>query len=85
MKGKGMKRRSTKVAVIGDDMLREYDFTGAKPNRFAQKAAHNRGLITLDPDVRRYFTNSRAVNSALRALISAIPSKQPRRRATVSA
>jgi hypothetical protein len=32
--------------------------------------------VLLDPDVSKYFPNSEAVNSALRALISLIPKKQ---------
>ncbi len=31
------------------------------------------GAVMLDPDVREYFPNSEAVNSALRRLISQIP------------
>ena len=55
------------------EMLPEYhfDYTKAKPNRFAKKP---RITVTLDPDVAKVFTTSRAVNRALRAIISAIPS-----------
>lgn len=37
------------------------------------------GAVMLEPDVRKYFSNSESVNKALRSLISIIPSK---RRAT---
>ncbi len=33
------------------------------------------GAIWLDPDVRKYFPNSTAVNKALRGLISLLPKK----------
>ncbi|MBM4056317.1 MAG: hypothetical protein FJ264_16930 [Planctomycetes bacterium] len=32
------------------------------------------GAVMLEPDVRKYFSNSEAVNKALRSLISIIPS-----------
>jgi len=34
------------------------------------------GAVMLEPDVRKYFTNSEAVNKALRSLIAIIPSKK---------
>ncbi len=33
------------------------------------------GAVMLEPDVRRYFSNSDAVNTALRSLIALIPAK----------
>ena len=35
------------------------------------------GAVMLDPEVRRYFPDSEAVNNALRMLISLIPREQP--------
>ena len=34
------------------------------------------GAVMLEPDVRKYFSNSESVNKALRSLISIIPSKR---------
>ena len=34
------------------------------------------GAVLLEPDVRKYFTNSEAVNKALRSLIAIIPIKK---------
>ncbi len=34
------------------------------------------GAVLLAPDVRKYFTNSEAVNNALRSLIAIIPKKR---------
>ncbi len=41
------------------------------------------GAVLLEPDVREYFPNSEAVNTALRALIALIPGQptQPKRNA----
>jgi hypothetical protein len=58
-----------------DDLLPEYDFdySKARPNRFANQTQKFPVTVTLDPDVAEVFTTSEAVNHALRALISAIP------------
>jgi hypothetical protein len=37
------------------------------------------GTVTLDPDVREYFPNAEAVNTALRTLIQLVPPKKPKR------
>ena len=34
-----------------------------------------KGAVILDPDVREYFPDAKAVNAALRSLIALIPSK----------
>lgn len=34
------------------------------------------GSVMLEPDVRKYFSNSESVNKALRSLIAIIPSKK---------
>ena len=39
------------------------------------------GAVMLEPDVREYFPNSGAVNSALRSLIALIPGKPAKRKA----
>lgn len=38
------------------------------------------GAVMLEPDVRQYFPNSEAVNTALRSLIALIPAKSARRK-----
>ena len=35
------------------------------------------GSVVLEPDVRKYFPNSKAVNRALRTLIELIPENRP--------
>ena len=38
------------------------------------------GAVMLEPDIRKFFPNSEAVNKALRSLISLIPDKATRRK-----
>ena len=59
----------------GDDMRAEYkfDYSKAKPNRFASRADKSRLVVALDPDVSEVFTTPEAVNKVLRALIDAMP------------
>jgi hypothetical protein len=49
-------------------MLREYDFSRARPNKYAARYASNTLVVTLDPDVAAVFPGAREVNEALRAL-----------------
>jgi hypothetical protein len=50
-----------------------FDYTKAQPNRFAGRRSKAQVVVLLDPDVARVFTSPAAVNTALRALLSAIP------------
>jgi uncharacterized protein (DUF4415 family) len=58
-----------------DDLLPEYnfDYTKARPNRFAKQTNKSSITVTLDADVAKVFKTSEDVNNALRALLSAIP------------
>ena len=66
-----MKKTSAKVA---EDLRPEYnlDYSKSSPNRFAGRMA-DRVVVLLDPDISEVFTTPEAVNTALRALISAMP------------
>jgi len=57
---------------LEDNMLPEYefDYSKAKKNRFA-KDYHV--AVTLDSDVAGFFRDSKSVNKALRAILTAIP------------
>jgi hypothetical protein len=71
-----MKKTSNKVrGKRTEDMQAEYDFdySKAKPNRFASRIAKDRTVVLLDPEVSKVFTDSESVNAALRALIAALP------------
>ena len=51
----------------------EFDYSKAKPNRFASRTDKSRVLVALDPDVSAVFRTPEAVNKVLRALIDAMP------------
>jgi hypothetical protein len=52
----------------------KFDYAQAQPNRFAGRRGKRQVVVLLDPDVARVFTDPAAVNTALRAILSAIPS-----------
>jgi hypothetical protein len=56
-------------------MAKEYrfDYSKAKPNRFASRMKDAPLVAVIDPDVSKVFRTSEEVNNALRALISAMP------------
>lgn len=58
-----------------------FDYSRAKPNRFAGRLEQDALVVVLDPDVAEVFTTPEAVNTALRALITAMPIK-PKRKST---
>ncbi len=67
------KARQT-VARAGD-LKQEYvfDYSKAKPNRFAMPASRGAVTVELDPDVAAVFRDAGAVNSVLRALLETMP------------
>jgi len=64
-----------KSPVLPDKMRREYrfDYTKAKPNRFAAQMGAGTIAVVLDPDVAAVFQSSESVNALLRSVISALP------------
>lgn len=61
--------------TMSDDLLPEYDFdySQARPNRFAEQFTQGSVAVVLDPDVAEVFTTPEAVNRVLRALITTMP------------
>ena len=59
----------------GDELPEEiqFDYSKAKPNRFAERLKDRQILIALDPDVAAVFGDAEAVNRVLRALIETMP------------
>ena len=51
----------------------QFDYTKAKPNRFAERLKDQQILVALDPDVAAVFGNAETVNRVLRALIETMP------------
>lgn len=62
-----------------DDILPEYDFSGAVRNKYASRYAVGSAVVVLDPDVAAAFPNSREANEALRALAGIIKKHGTRR------
>jgi hypothetical protein len=50
-----------------------FDYAHSKPNRFAAKMSEGAVAVVLEPDVAAVFKSSRAVNTLLRSVISAMP------------
>jgi hypothetical protein len=67
-------------AKRADEMRPEYDFnySRAKPNRFAGRIAKDQTVVLLDPELSKVFPDSESVNTALRAIIAALPRKDRR-------
>jgi hypothetical protein len=74
MKKRSESARSRRPARVAEnEILPEYSLRGAKANPYAARLKGAVIAVTLDPDVAEAFPNSRAVNRALRALITAKP------------
>ncbi|MCI5212121.1 MAG: hypothetical protein D3910_25830 [Candidatus Electrothrix sp. ATG2] len=58
-----------------DDLKPEYnfDYSKARPNRFAERVTEDNVVIVLDPDVAQVFSSAKDVNTVLRALIQNMP------------
>jgi hypothetical protein len=50
-----------------------FDYSKAKPNRFADRAKEGYRTVLLDPDIAAVFTTNESVNAVLRALINTMP------------
>ena len=73
---KSTSKLKSKPLVEVKDVRREYkfDYSNALPNRFAGRSSRNSVIVLLDADVAKVFKTPEAVNSALRAIVTAIPS-----------
>ncbi len=73
---KTMKARNDEVVREADELRKHYsfDYSKAKPNRFAHRFSEESIVVVLDPDVAAVFTTSEAANQALRVLITALGS-----------
>lgn len=70
-----MKNADNPKNELKDEMLQEYrfDYSKAKPNRFADALVNGQLMVVLEPDVAAVFKSSEAVNAVLRALIETMP------------
>jgi hypothetical protein len=77
---KRIKARKVTARQVGvDEVLPEYDFSRARPNKYAARYAKGSIVVTLDPDVAAVFPGARQANDALRALAGVIRSHKTRR------
>jgi hypothetical protein len=67
-----MKKDGFEDQVDADEILPEYDFSGARPNKYASRYAAGSNVVVLDPDVAAVFPSAGEVNEALRALAGII-------------
>lgn len=72
-----MKKTHTakQATQAGHNLLPEYrfDYSKAKPNRFAAGFQRGSRAVVLDPDVAAVFSTPESVNAVLRALIETMP------------
>lgn len=65
-----------------DEMLPEYDFSRARPNKYAARYTAGSVVVVLEPDVAAIFPSAGEVNEALRALAGIMQKHRPRRAAS---
>jgi hypothetical protein len=63
-----------------DDLLPEYDFSGAVRGKHYERYQQGTNVILLDPDVAQAFKDSESVNRALRLLLNLAKQEVPQRR-----
>jgi len=51
-------------------MKKEYDFSKGVRGKYAGRIENGSNLVLLEPEVAKYFPSSKAVNRALKSLIS---------------
>jgi hypothetical protein len=62
----------------GDEMRVQYDFSKGVRGKYSKEYAKGTNIIVLDPDLRRFFPDSKSVNEALR-VIARIAAKRTRK------
>jgi hypothetical protein len=81
-----MKKSLNKAEVVNqidaDEILPEYDFSRASPNKFASRYTKGSAVVVLEPDVAAAFPSSGEANEALRALAGIIQKHRSRRPAS---
>lgn len=66
-------RKKSKIERDSTRAQYRFDYSKAKPNRFAAKMSKCTVAVVLEPDVAAVFKSSEAVNVFLRSVISALP------------
>ena len=70
-------RNEMTLRKVSETLRPEYrfDYTKARPNRFAERGVSKSVVVLLDPDVAKVFKSAESVNSVLRAILAAVPLK----------
>ena len=77
---KKVKRSEKALSQIDpDEILPEYDFSRARPNKYASRYKKGALVVTLDPEVARVFPTAEDVNQTLRLLARIIRTGRDRR------
>lgn len=80
-----MKKEAPKKGFDGTRAEYRFDYSAAKPNRFASRIKEGSVAVLLEPDVALVFDNSESVNQLLRSVIAALPTPpQSRRKRTTT-
>jgi hypothetical protein len=78
-----MKKAQTKRPAANrsdnDEILPEYDFSHARPNKYPSRYLPGSVVVVLDPDVAATFGTSSEANEALRALAGIIQKRRSRK------
>ena len=61
-------------------MRQEYDFRNGVRGKYVTRYLEGTNVVVLDPDIAEAFPNAGAVNRALRALLTVVPTRRVRRR-----
>jgi hypothetical protein len=71
--------KNGKAQATDQEMLPEYDFSGAVRGKYYERYRNSSNVVVLDPDVAEAFPNAASVNAALRTLASVARSTVARR------
>ena len=74
-------KKSAKAAsqVDPNEILPEYDFSRARPNKYASRYKKGTLVVTLDAEVAQVFQNAKEVNETLRSIAKVIRADRSRR------
>ncbi len=67
--------KKTRPAKSGADIRPEYDFSAGVRGKYAARFAKGTNIVVLDPDVAAVFSDTKAVNQALRVIAKSVRAK----------
>lgn len=75
-----MKKTPDVATGLAQELKDEYrfDYSQARPNRFADRFSAGSVAVVLEPDVARVFQTAESVNTLLRSVLQAVPRKSAR-------